>query len=204
MKKKNVIEIGNKEIREGMLVAGETILDDSIKGPIPIESLKVLMTGDSNDKFRVLSKKINSQNVKVILKHRETSERVKIVVPIEFLELHKIPYKNPVIPTNLQIKGVLEGVVRAWECIVIIKELSKDFDLVILLDKESQKQIACKVPIEEIINTKQYIEKSQNYSQLKNYNLERISLWRENEWQKEIMTKVNLLKLTHSTIQRRV
>lgn len=193
-KHKNELKIGYKELQEGCPV-GDNALD--VKNtPIPIESLKILMTGDSNSKFRVLSKKISSENVKLVLKHRETKEQIKIVAPIGFLEFHKIPYKNPVIPSNKQIEGVLQQRVKAWECEIIIKELAPQYDLVVLLDVDSQKKIACKVPVQDIENTKLYIEKSQHYKQANIYDYSKIDIWRENEWQREIMTRLNLLKLT--------
>lgn len=201
-KNSNEIKIGYKELQEGCPI-GTTALDMK-NTPIPIESLKVLMTGDSNDKFRVISKKISSENVKLILKHRETKERVKIVAPIQFLEFHKVPYKNPVIPNNKQIEGVLQDRVKSWECEIIIKDLSQQFDLVVVIDKESQKRIACKVPIKDIEQTKLYIEKCQTYKQANTFDYSKIHIWRENEWQKEIMTKINLLKLTHSQILPKV
>lgn len=201
-RKKNELKIGYKELQNGCNI-GESVLD--LKNtPIPIESLKVLMTGDSNAKFRILSKKINSENVKLVLKHRETKEQVKIVAPIQFLEFHKIPYKNPTIPTNKQIEGVLQSKVKAWECEIIIKDFAPQFDLVILLDKDSQKKIACKVPVQDIENTPLYIDKCQTYKQAINYDYSKINLWRENEWQREIMTKLNLLRLTRSTTQKKV
>ena len=177
-KNSNEIKIGYKELQEGCPI-GTTALDMK-NTPIPIESLKVLMTGDSNDKFRVISKKISSENVKLILKHRETKERVKIVAPIQFLEFHKV------------------------QCEIIIKDLSQQFDLVVVVDKESQKRIACKVPIKDIEQTKLYIEKCQTYKQANTFDYSKIHIWRENEWQKEIMTKINLLKLTHSQILPKV
>ena len=201
-KNKNELKIGYEELKKGCST-GENILDMK-NTPIPIESLKILMTGDSNPKFRVLSKKITSKNVRLILKHRETGEQLKLVAPIEFLEFHKIPYKNPVVPTNKQIEGVLQDKVKSWNCQVIIKDLSDQYDLVILLDIDSQKTIACKVPIKNIEKTKLYIEKCQTYKQLNNYNYNRINLWRENEWQREIMTKLNLLRLTQSPTQTKV
>ena len=201
-KKSNEIKIGYEELQNGVKSKGETALE-YINTPIPVESLKILMTGDSNDKFRILTKKISTENVKLVLKHRETKERVKIVAPIKFLEFHKIPYKNPVIPDNKQIEGVLQGRVKAWECDIIIKDLFEHFDLVILIDKEAQKKIACRVPVQDIEKTKLYIEKCQTYKQAYNYNYDRISIWRENEWQKEIMTRINLLKLTRSQIPQK-
>ena len=203
-KKVNEIKIGYDELKNGVNVEGETILDKPVNTPIPVESLKVLMTGDSNDKFRVLSKKITTENVRLVLKHRETSEKVKIVAPIQFLEAHRIPYKNPVIPTNKQIEGVLQGRVNAWECKIIIKDWSPQFDLVVLLDVDSQKTIACKVPVQDIEKTKLYIDKCQTYKQANNYEYNKINIWRENEWQKEIITKLNLLKLTQSITQTKV
>ena len=151
---------------------------------------------------RVLSKKITSKNVRLILKHRETGEQLKIVAPIEFLEFHKIPYKNPIIPTDKQIEGILQDKVDSWECQVIVKDLSEQYDLVVLLDIESQKTIACRVPIQNIEKTKLYIEKCQTYKQFNNYH--KINIWRENEWQREIITKLNLLKLTQSPTQMKV
>jgi len=193
-KRKSELKIGYNELKNGC-PTGENVLD--LKNtPIPIESLKVLMTGDSNQKFRVLSKKINRENVKLVLKHRETNEKLKIVAPIEFLEFHKIPYKNPKIPTNKLIEGVLQDRVRNWECEVIIKDLSQEYDLVILIDIDSQKRIACKVPIKEIEKTKLYIEKCKTYKQANYYDYNKINIWRENEWQREVMTRLNLLKLT--------
>lgn len=203
-KKVTEMKIGYEELKNGVNIEGKTVAEKPVNTPIPIESLKVLMTGDSNPKFRVLSKKITSENVKLVLKHRETNEKLKIVAPISFLEFHKVPYKNPVIPTNKQIEGVLQNRVKAWNCEIIIKDLSQQFDLVVLLDIDSQKKIACKVPIQEIEQTKLYIEKCQTYQQANSYDYSKINIWRENEWQKEIMTKLNLLKLTHSTTLTKV
>lgn len=194
-KNKNELKIGYEELQKGY-PTGDNVLDMK-NTPIPIESLKVLMTGDSNTKFRVLSKKISSESVKLVLKHRETNERVKIVAPIKFLEFHKVPYKNPVIPNDKQIEGVLQDRVKAWECEIIIKDFSQQYDLVVLLDVDSQKKIACKVPISIIEKTKLYIDKCQTYKQANLYDYSKINIWREDEWQKEIMTKLNLLRLTH-------
>ena len=84
-KKKSEFKIGYNELKNGCPV-GDNVLD--VKNtPIPIESLKVLMTGDSNQKFRVLSKKINSENVKVVLKHRETNEKLKTVITDDNIEI---------------------------------------------------------------------------------------------------------------------
>ena len=201
MTKKNELKIGFNEFQNGVPV-GDNVLDTR-NTPIPIESLKVLMTGDSNDRFRVISKRISKTNVKLVLKHRETKELVKIVTPIEFLELHRIPYKNISIPSDKQIEGVLNERVESWECKIIIKDLSTKYDLVVLLDKESQKTIACKVPIEAIEKTKLYIDKCQNYKQA-NFSYNKINQWRESECQREIMIKLSLLKSTQSTIQMRV
>ena len=179
-KKKNstVINIGLNELVNGVMVEGETALDTK-RLNIPIESLKVLMTGDSNSKFRIIKKVITNENVKETLIHRESGEKVKITIPIKFLEDHNIPYKHLVIPTNHQISGVLEGRVRAWEVEEIIKDLFTHFDLVIVIDKGSMKKIACKVPIQDIQQTKFYIEKCKNYSQIPDYSFEKIHLWRE-------------------------
>lgn len=201
-KNKNEFVIGRNELENGC-PNGTNALDIK-NSPIPVESLKILMTGDSNDKFRIISKKITTKDVKLVLKHRETGDQFKIVAPIEFLEYHKIPYKFLVFPTNHQIEGVLQQRVRTWEVEIIIKDLSNKFDLVIIKDLGSDKKIACKVPIEEIQNTKLYIEKCKTYSQIINYDFEKINAWRENEWQKEIMMKINLLKSTQYTTQKKV
>ena len=191
------LKIGYEELQNGVIIEGANAAELSKNIPIPIESLKVLMTGDSNKAFRAVAKKITNNNVKLILKHRETGERLKIVAPIEFLEFHKIPYKNPILPSNKQIRGILQDRVKSWDCSIIIKDLSDKFDLVILLDKGSEKLIGCKVPIEEIQDTKLYINKCQTYKQANNYDYSKISIWRETEWQREVMTKLNLLKLIH-------
>lgn len=202
-RKKNEFKIGYNELENGV-TSGTTALD--VKNtPIPVESLKVLMTGDSNNKFRIISKKITSKDVKLVLKHRETSEQFKIVAPIQFLDYHKIPFRNPVFPTDKQIEGILNKRVRNWDIDIIITELSKEYALVVVLDKGSNKKIACKVALRDLlVNTSLYIEKCQTYQQAINYAFEKINLWRESEWQREIMTKINLLRLTQSTTLKKV
>ena len=197
------INIGEEEIAKGLVRNPDAgAPEKQERSPIPIESLRILMTGDSNDKFRVVTKKMNTRNVKLVLKHRETGDQVKITVPISFLEFHKIAYKFPKAPTNHQIEGVLQDKVRAWEVITIITDLAVQADVVVVKDLGSDKTIACKVPTQDIENTKHYIDKCRTYAQ-STYNLESINIWRETEWQREIMTKVNLLRLTRSqTLQR--
>ena len=129
---------------------------------IPLESLAVLITGEDNKHFKCLSKKITTDKVKVMLKHKQTGERVKLVVPIEFLEFHKILYKNPTIPGDTQIAGVLDGKVTLWAVQTIIKDIWPQHDLVIVKCCQSGRTIACKVPVQLIENTSQYIEKSVN------------------------------------------
>lgn len=201
-KKVTTMNLGLNELQNGVTY-GDNVLDAK-HCPIPVDSLKVLVNGDSNDKFRVLSKKITTKDVKVVLVHRETGEKLKIVAPIEFLEGHNVPYKFPKSPDNHQIEGVLQEKVRAWTIDVIIKDLSKEFDLVVVIDQGSMKRIACKVPIEKIQDTKLYIDKCKTYAQAMNYDFDKINIWRESEWQKEIMTKINLLRLTQSTTLKKV
>lgn len=162
--------------------------------PIPLESLAILVTGDDNKNFKSLSKHISGNSVKVMLKHRSTGERVKLVVPTEFLEFHHILYKNAVIPTNTQIAGVLDKKVKTHEVEVIIKGIWQQEDLVVVKCLQSGKKIACRVPVQDIEQTSQYIEKSINKEQ-SHFNYSTISIWRETECQKEIQIRQNLQQL---------
>lgn len=171
--------------------------------PIPLESLAILVTGDDNKNFKCLSKKITSDSVKVNLKHRKSGERVKLNVPTEFLEFHKILYKNAVIPTNVQIAGVLDGKVIGWEIQTIIKGIWQQEDLVVVKCLQSGKIIACRVPVQDIEKTKQYIEKSVNKEQ-SHFNYSTISIWRETECQREIQVRQNLQQLMSSPTPMKV
>jgi hypothetical protein len=162
--------------------------------PIPLESLAVLVTGDDNKNFKSLSKHISGGNVKVMLKHRTTGERVKVVVPTDFLDFHKILYKNAVIPTNTQIAGILDKKVKTHEVESIIKDIWQQEDLVIVKCLQSGKKIACKVPVQDIEQTSQYIEKSINKEQ-SHFNYSTISIWRESQCQREIQVRQNLQQL---------
>lgn len=171
--------------------------------PIPIESLSLLVNGEDNKNFNCLSKHITSDRVKVMLKHKETGERVKIVVPIEFLEFHKILFQDPVIPTNEQVVGVLDDRVTNWRVELIIKGIWKEDDLVINKCLQSGKLIACRIPTKCIEKTKQYINKSITKEQ-SHFNYSTISIWRETECQREIQVRQNLHQLMYTQTPKRV
>lgn len=170
--------------------------------PIPLESLAVLVSGESNTKFRTISKQILAYKVKVRLKHRESGERLVVTVPIEFLEFHRIFYRDPVIPTNKQLIGVLEGKVRDWEVQNVVKDYWVHHDLVVVKCMQSGRIIACKIPVEDIEKTKLYIEKSINKN--KYYGLEKINIWREQQCRNEIQMAQNLLRSTSTRILQKV
>lgn len=173
-----------KKIKEN--ITEISIIDQQC--PIPLESLAILVTGDDNKNFKCLSKKITTDKVKVNLKHRNTGERVKLTVPIEFLELHKITYKNPIIPSDIQIIGALLNTSSKWEVKAIIPEILLNYDLVLVKCLQSNKIIACKIETKLIKNTKGYLTKVINKDQ---FRLHSIDIWRETECQKEIQMNLN-------------
>lgn len=178
----------------------ERILLDLRDGqcPFPMESVAILAKGEDNPNFKILSKKITDTEVKLVYKHKQ-GNRCKIVFSREFLDLHKIPYKEHVFPTNKQIFGVLNKEVDGWSIKTIITDLSEQYALVVLVCEQSNKVLGCKVPVEEIQQAKEYIKHCRTISQAVAFNCHSIEKWREVEWQREVQTKINLLQLTHST-----
>lgn len=161
---------------------------------IPLESIRVLVSGEDNSMFKVINKKVLKNKVKLTLKHKETSEIVKLFIPIEILKFNRIPYKNPVIPYNNKlVLGVLEGQVKSWACEYIINDLSEKEDVVVLRCKESNKLIGLKLETSYIQESKLYIEKCTSY---KNTNIDQVKIWKDMSCQREVVTRINLLKLT--------
>ena len=161
-------------------------------GIIPLESIKVLVSGDETPTFKIINKKILENKVKMTLKHKETKEIVKLSIPIEILKFNRIYYKDPVIPYNDKlVLGVLESQVKDWTCEYIVNDLSEKEDLVVLRCKESNKLIGLKLETSYIQKSKLYIEKCTTY---KNINIDQVKIWKDYSCQREIVTRINLLK----------
>lgn len=172
--------------------------------PIPLESLMILMDEHSphNTKFKLLSKKIGSEEVKMMFKHKESGERCKMIIPIKFLDDHKIPYQDASIPTEKHIIAMMQGKHSTrWEIQEVVMGLSDTNDLIVVYDKVAMKTIGCKMPIESIQTSSLYIEKGKHFKEsIISSNTNKINIWGSSEWQREIQTRLNLSQLTRSTI----
>lgn len=140
--------------------ADKLIMQDEMTNVIPPDSIEVLVSGEDNPSFKVLSKRITTQAVKLTLEHRSTKEKVKLIVPIEYLELHKIPYKHHEFPTDKLLLATLNNRPTRYKVEAILDDLNlkgEEIVYVIVYDKESGKTLGLdiylqKLPINETEN----------------------------------------------------
>lgn len=138
--------------------ADKLIMQDEMTNVIPPDAIKVLVSGEDNPSFKVLSKRITTQAVKLSLEHRSTKEKVKLIVPIEYLEFHKIPYKHYEFPTDKLLLATLNNRPTRYKVEAILDDLnSQEIVYVIVYDKESGKTLGLdiylqKLPINETEN----------------------------------------------------
>ena len=156
---------------------------------IPVASVFALLTGKADDLFKLLSKKIQNNKIKLLIKSKKTNDKVSIVIPKEYLEFNKIPYKDPVIPNSKAIFGMLMNKVHTHEILAIMDNLWTDKVLVVLKDKQAIDIIGVQVNTKEIEFSELFNNKINN-----EYDVEQINIWRPSEICQEVKTKVNLLK----------
>ena len=156
---------------------------------IPVASVFALLTGKADDVFKLLSKKIQNDKIKLLIKSKKTNDKVSIVIPKTYLEFNKIPYKDPSIPNSKMIFGILMNKVHSHEILAILDNLWEDKCLVVLKDKEAVDIIGVQVNKKEIEFSELFNNKINN-----KYDVEQIKIWRPSEICQEVKTKVNLLK----------
>lgn len=157
------------------------ILKDEMIDVIPPESVRVLVTSDDTPTFKIINKKINTQSVKLFLEHKSTREKVKLEIPIEYLELHKIPYHHPQFPTNTMLLATLDGRPTRYEMIAIIDEIDKseeqllsfgpnEVNIIIVKDKLAGRNLGLEVILQlvPLKNTRDYTKYCTHPADIKN------------------------------------